>query len=158
MRKFVTTAAAALALTFGLAAPAFADHDQYNNYPYQGGYNQNYGSGAPQGGYGDPNRYPNNGRFDQRYYDNYNFDRHDRTFDRWERGWNDYGHNQYRYQRTLAMSELRPRLAAQGFYGVRKVKKDRWGAYRAFGFNRRGMPVMLRINAYTGRVIDVRYI
>ena len=157
MRKFVTAAAAAVVLTLGLAAPALADHTENNNYPYQGGYNQNNGPVNPQG-YADPNRYPGEGRFDRRRYDNYNFDRHDRTFDRWERGWGDYGRNQYRYQRTLNFRELLPRLAAQGFYGVRKVKKDRWGAYRAFGFNRRGMPVMLRINAYTGRVIDVRYI
>lgn len=157
MRKFVTAAAAALALTLGLAGPVLADQNQNNNHPYQGGYDQNYGQ-TPPPGYSDPNRQPNDGRFDRRYYDNYNFDRHDRTFDSWERGWNDYGHNKYRYQRTLSMSELLPRLAAQGFHGVRKVKKDRWGAYRGFGFNRRGLPVMLRINAYTGRVIDVRYI
>ncbi len=154
MRKLVTAAAAAVALTLGLAAPAFADHNEYNNYPYQGGYNQ-----PNQNPYADDDyRYPQDGRYDRRYYDRYEFDRQNGNFDRWERGWGDYGYNQYRYQRPLNFRQLAPRLAAQGYYGVRKVKRDRWGAYRAFAFTQRGRPVMLRINPYTGRVIDVRYI
>jgi hypothetical protein len=160
MRKFVTAVAAAL--TLGFAAPAFADHNDNGNYPYQGQYNQNqgqYNQHQGQPGYdNDDYRYPQDGRADRRHYDRYDFDRHNGQFDRWQHGWNDYGYNQYRNHRPLNFRQLTPRLAAQGFYGVRKVAKDRRGSYRAYAFNQRGRPVMLRINAYTGRVLDVRYL
>jgi hypothetical protein len=160
MRKFVTAVAAAF--TLGFAAPAFADHNDNGNYPYQGQYNQNqgqYNQHQGQPGYdNDDYRYPQDGRADRRHYDRYDFDRHNGQFDRWQNGWNDYGYNQYRNHRPLNFRQLAPRLAAQGFYGVRKVAKDRRGSYRAYAFNQRGRPVMLRINAYTGRVLDVRYL
>jgi hypothetical protein len=50
-------------------------------------------------------------------------------------------------------------VEAQGFYGVRGLREARWGkGYRAFAYNFRGRPVMLRINPYNGRVMDVRFI
>lgn len=149
MRKFVTAAAAALALTLGVATPAFADQ----NYPYQG--NQN------QGQYGDDDyRYPQDRRVDPRYNDNYNYDRQNGNFDRWERGWGgQYNDDRYRYQKPLSQKKLVRALAYQGYYGVRNLQKSRWGSdYRAFAFNRSGRPVMLRVNAFTGIVRDVRYI
>ncbi len=152
MRKFVIAAAAGLALTAAAASPAFADH----NYPYPGnqGYNQN------QGQYGDDDyRYPPDRR-DPRYNDNYNFDRQNGNFDRWERSWGgQHGYNQYRYQKPMSGKKLLRALAYQGYYGVRNLQRSRWGSdYRAFAFNRGGRPVMLRVNAFTGRVSDVRYI
>jgi hypothetical protein len=157
MRKFVTIAATTLALALGAATPALAN--QHGNYPYQGGgYSNQHGNG-PQGNYGAPQ--------DGRYHDR-DFDRHDGNFDRWERDWRYDNYDQYRHQRPLSYQQLSYRLAQQGYHGVRKVKKSRVGYrgyghqygfdYRAFAFNRRGEPVMLRINAYTGRVLDVRYL
>ncbi len=154
MRKFVTAAAAAMALTLGVASPAFADQ----NYPYQGGQNQGQNN---QGQYGDDDyRYPQDRRVEPRYNDNYNFDRQNGNFDRWERGWGDqYNDNRYRYQKPLSHKKLVRALAYQGYYGVRNLQKSRWGSdYRAFAFNRAGRPVMLRVNAFTGIVRDVRYL
>lgn len=162
MRTFVTTAATVLALAFAAATPALAD--QNDDYPYQGGgYSDQYSNGPhSNNGYDQGNRGPSDGRFRD-----FDFDRHDGSFDRWERDWRYNGYDQYRHQRPLNFQQLSHRLAQQGFYGVRKVKKsrssygygNRYGFdYRAFGYNRRGEPVALRINAYTGRVLDVRYI
>lgn len=158
MRKFVTAAAAALVLTLGLAGPALADHNQNNNYPYQGGYNQNQNPNAHQD---DDYRYPQDGQFDRRHYDRFDFGRHNGNFDRWERGWGgQHGYNhQYRYQKPMKIRKLMRALAYQGFYGVRNLQPSRWGwEYRAFAFTRNGRPVMLRVNPYSGRVTDVRYI
>lgn len=156
MRKFVTVAAAALAMTVAAAAPAFAD--QYNNYPYQHGYSQNHPSGNH---YGDDYRYPRDGRFDRRYYDRYDFNSHNGNFDRWERGWNRHGYDDrhYRYQKPMSLRKIVRSLAHQGFYGVRGLERARYGwGYRAFAFDQRGRPVMLRVNAFNGRVMQVRYI
>ncbi|MEQ1867102.1 MAG: hypothetical protein HOP13_08645 [Alphaproteobacteria bacterium] len=156
MRKFVTAAAAALVLVASVASPASADQ----NYPYPGnsGYGQN--QGQYQGQYDDDYRYPQERR-DPRY-DNYNFDRHNGNFDRWERGWtgqNGYDQQQYRYHKPLSQKKLVRALAYQGYYGVRNLQRSRWGSdYRAFAFTRNGRPVMLRVNAFTGRVSDVRYV
>jgi hypothetical protein len=156
--------------------------------PYQGpGYNQphngpqgqwNQGPRGPQGGFRDEHFDPNDRRFgdrdfggergfddhrfdgDRRFNRNFGFDRHFGNFDRWERGW-DHGNwnNQYRFHQPLNHWRLVRVLERQGFYGVRGLRKARFGfGYRAFAFNYRGMPVMLRINPYTGRVMDVRYI
>jgi hypothetical protein len=131
-------------------------------------------SGGQQGGYHD--QWSRDGRFDRDYggeqgFDDHRFDRdnrfdlrfdfgrHNGNFDRWERGWgyNDYG--QFRHGRPLNRWQLVRRLEAQGFYGVRGLKKARFGfGLRAFAFNHRGMPVMLRVNPFTGRVMDARYI
>jgi hypothetical protein len=177
MRKFATTALTALSITLMGSAAALADAPN-KNAPYQGpGYNQphtgsqgQWNQGPRSGGYVDE-------RYDERFDDRYDqrFDRrHDRRFDdrrfnfqlhfgnaeRWERGW---GHgnwsNQYRFHQPLNHWRLIRQLERQGFYGVRGLQKARWGfGYRAFAFNFRGQPVILRINPYTGRVMDVRYI
>ena len=160
MRKFVTAAAAALALTLGFAAPALAGHnDQNNNYPYQG-QPQNQ---APYAN--DDHRYSQNDRFEQRFndrrYRDYNFDRHNGNFDRWERGWNhDRGFDhQYRHAKPMSLRKLTRALAYQGFYRARGFQKARWGhGLRAYAFDRHGRPVMVRVNPYNGRIIDVRYI
>ncbi len=130
MRKFVTAAAAALALTVGVASPAFADQ----NYPYQG--NQNQGQNN-QGQYGDDDYgSPQDHRVQPRYND-----------------------NRYRYQKPMSQKKLVRALAYQGYYGVRNLQRSRWSSdYRAFAFNRSGRPVMLRVNGFTGIVRDVRYL
>ncbi|MFM9864592.1 MAG: hypothetical protein ACKVRO_13390 [Micropepsaceae bacterium] len=103
------------------------------------------------------------GRHDRRFNDrnrNFNFNLHFGNFDRWERGWG-YGNyqNQYRYHQVLNRWQIERVLERQGYYGVRGLQKARGGfGYRAFAFNQRGRPVMLRVNPFTGRVMDVRYI
>lgn len=159
MRKFVT--AIATAATLGLmaaSAPAFADHNgnqgnnqqnnQYQNNQYQ---NNQYDDGDAYQGQGQWN---NRGRnFDRRF----DFDRQERGFDRWERGWGNQGFHQFRHHRPLSYWQLTRRLEAQGYYGVRGLRKSRFGfGWRAFAFNRRGLPVMLQINPYNGRVLNAR--
>jgi hypothetical protein len=158
MRKFVTAAATALTLALGLASPALADH---NNNPYQGGYQDQYSTGP----YGNQNQYGNQyddsygDRFNDNRYRNYDFGRHNRNFDNWERGWNNRGYDNYRYQRLLTGRQLVRIAQSQGYYGLRGCQRARWGfGYRCFAFNHRGRPVMLRVNPYNGRIIDVRYI
>jgi hypothetical protein len=158
MRKFVTAAATAFALVLGLSAPAFADQ---SNYPYQGprpgqNYNDQY-DGQFGGQYDDRNEQ----RFNDRRYRDYNFDRHNGNFDRWERGWNHDRRfdQQYRYGKPMSLRKLARALAYQGFYRARGFQQARWGhGWRAYAFDRNGRPVMVRVNPYNGRVIDVRYI
>lgn len=101
-------------------------------------------------------RFDNDRRFNKRF----NFNSHFGSFDRWERGWgNGNWHNQYRFHQPMSYWRLVRVLERQGFYGVRGLQKARGGfGYRAFAFNYRGQPVMLRVNPFTGRVMDVRYI
>jgi hypothetical protein len=170
MRNLVTAAAAALAMTLSLAAPALADHGT-NNGPNNGqpGYGQpGYGQpGYGQPGYGQPSgdedrgygrggpRGPGYGRGDERF----DFDRHDRGFDRWERGWDRHGFRDHYRHRPLSHWQIIRRLEVQGYYGVRGLRPTRYGfGWRAFAFVGRGHPVMIRVNPYTGRVIDVRRI
>lgn len=146
MRKFVTAAATALSLgVLAFASPASADQ----SYGKQGGYasQEHYGYQSGRGGYG------NHGERDQ------DWGRHERGFDRWERGWGrgdrDYG----QHERGLSHWQIVRRLERQGFYGVRGLREARWGwGLRAFAHDRRGRPVMLRVNPYNGRVIDLRYV
>lgn len=156
MRKLVTAAATAFALTLGLAAPALADHSTYGN-------------GNPGGTYGQDRQddnYDRNGRrgdtYDgQRGRDGrYDFDRAERRLDNWERGWrHDNGWNNHRHHRTLSYHQLIRRLEYQGYYGVRGLRPARWGfGWRAFAYTGRGRPVMLRVNPYNGRVLDVRHL
>jgi hypothetical protein len=157
MRKLVTAAATALTLAFAAATPALADHNDNGGYPYQGG---GYSNG-PSGNYDqyddqyDGYRGPRDNRFRE-----FNFDRHNGNFDSWERGWrHDRGYDGYRHQSPMSYRKLVRALRYQGYYGVRGLQRARWGfGYRAFAFDRRGMPVMLRVNPYNGRVIDVRYV
>lgn len=173
MRKLMTTVATAVTLgVMGFAAPAFADSPAP-----QPGYNQTYkGPANPYAGekfddrrfedQGFENRGFNGRGFDDHRFDRsgkfnitFDFGRHDRGFDRWERGWGHNGYDQFRHQQPLNYWRLTRRLEAQGFYGVRGLRPAHWGfGYRAFAFNYRGKPVMLRVNPYTGRVLDVRYI
>jgi hypothetical protein len=146
MRKLVTIAATTLALsTLGLAAPAFADHNGYginqgNQYDYDGGERGDNGRG-----YGNDR--------------NYDFGRHEGNFDRWERGWDRHEFGESRHHGKLSYWRIVRRLEAQGFYGVRGLRPSRYGfGWRAFAFTGRGRPVMLHINPYTGRVLNVRYV
>lgn len=152
MRKFVTAAATALTLgVMALASPAMAD--QYGNqYGDQYG-NQGYHDLQPSGewrGHGDRGGYRN---------DNRDWNRHDRGFDRWERGWGRDGSGYDRHARSLSYWQIVRSLERQGFYGVRGLRESRWSwGLRAYAYDRRGRPVMLRVNPYNGRVIDLRYV
>jgi hypothetical protein len=154
MRNLVTAAAAALALTMSLAAPALAD--QYNGPrgtgpgyvpPTQG---QPYDSGYGGTGRGGPGY--DGGRGGQ-----YDFGRDEGRFDGWERGWDRRGESEWRDHRTLNYWQLVRRIEFQGYYGVRGLRPARWGfGWRAFAYTGRGRPVMIRVNPYNGRVLDVR--
>ena len=161
MRKLVTLAATALTLgALSFATPAFADQS-YG----EGGYNQNnqYSNGQHSNG-----QYPNGQYGGDRHDDGQayggdrsrNFDRQEGNFDRWERGWKPgFGGASYGYGQPLNYWQLTHRLERQGYYGVRGLRQSRFGfGWRAFAFTGRGQPVMLRINPYTGRVLDVRYV
>jgi hypothetical protein len=154
MRNTMIAAATAFALAMGFAAPSFADDN-------------GYGSRAPGGAYGQNQQYDDDGyvRGDRpgdngawrRDRDGRNFDRHERRFDQWERGWrNDFGPD-FRHHRPLSYRQLIRRLERQGYYGVRNLRKSHWsGAWRAFAYTGRGRPVMLRIHPYSGRVLEAR--
>ena len=166
MRNTMIAAATALTLTLGFAAPSFADDNGYGNKNPGGSYGQNqqhdnddYDRGDRRGdNYDRGDRRGDNDNW-RRDRDGRGFDRHERRFDQWERGWrNDFGPD-FRHHRPLSYHQLVHRLERQGYYGVRNLRKSRWGgAWRAFAYTGRGRPVMLRINPYTGRVLDVRHI
>jgi len=153
MRKLVTLAATALTLgTLAFAAPAFADGNGPNRY----GYNQ----AAPYQNQNDYNDDRYNGRNDRDHDFDRRDDRRDGNFDRWERGWGPaFGGQTLGFHQPLNYWQITHRLERQGYYGVRGLRPSRFGfGWRAFAFVGRGQPVMLRINPYTGRVLDVRYI
>ncbi|MEQ1754146.1 MAG: hypothetical protein ABL973_08425 [Micropepsaceae bacterium] len=169
MRKYVTAAATALTLgVLNFAAPAMADQYQpnYGNHGQQGqnqGGNQQYGNpGYGNQGNGQPNYGHNDDGYrqgDRRTEGNFNWNRHEGNFDRWERGWERGGWNNDRHGAVLSYWRLVRRVEQQGYYGVRGLRQSRFGSeYRAFAFNFRGRPVMLRINPYSGRVLNVRNI
>lgn len=150
MRKLVTAIATAATLAVLGTAPAFAHDDDYR---YRGDYNGNqYQNNQYQN-----DQYQDNGRdYDRsREFDRgFDFNRSEGNFDRWERGWGRQGFGEFRGQ-SLSYWRLVRRLEAQGYYGVRNVRQARWGfGWRAFAYTGRGYPVMLRINPYTGRVLD----
>jgi hypothetical protein len=183
MRKLAATALTALTLSLMGSVAALADHDVPNQGPrnpqYQAPVNPGPGPNSqlnqnprgPRGGQFDEHfddddfdggrgfndhRFDNDSRFNLRF----DFGRHNGSFDRWERGWG-FGNwnNQHRFHQPLNYWRLTRILERQGFYGVRGLQKARFGfGYRAFAFTGRGRPVMLRLNPYTGRVMDVRYI
>lgn len=150
MRQLVTIAATALTLSaLSLATPSFAANNGYGGSNQNGQY-QNNQNNDDHGYQGDRNRNADK---------SFNFDRQERNFDRWERGWGNQGFNQFRHQRPLSYSQLTRRLQAQGYYGVRGLRKSNFGlGWRAFAFTGRGRPVMLQINPYSGRVLNVRYV
>ena len=169
MRNYVTAAATALTLGFfALATPAMADQLQLRgDGPFQPGQYQGYGNGDQ--GHGNRGAYDNRndgwrndggrndgGRNDDRDQD---WNRQEGNFDRWEHGWGRAGWDNDRHGNALPYWRLVRRVEQQGYYGVRGLRPSHggWG-YRAFAFNYRGHPVMLRINPYNGRVLDVRYV
>ena len=124
------------------------------------------GHGQPghgQPGYGGPGydgQRDHHGDRDYRHGDrNYDWNRQEGGSDRWERGWGRGGWEQNHHGRQLSYRQLVRRLEAQGYYGVRGLRDSRhgWGL-RAFAFNYRGRPVMLRVNPFNGRVLDVRWV
>lgn len=167
MNKYLAAATTALTLSVAaLATPAFADH----NTPVPG-----YGGNGPQ--VGQPNDDSNYGRGErgrgdqgrgdqeqgdfgrgERGHGSYDFDRNDeRGFDGWEQGWKRGGYGDYGRQGVLPYRKLIRRLERQGYYDVRGLRQSYRGfGLRAFAFSGRGFPVMLRINPYTGQVMDVR--
>jgi hypothetical protein len=143
----------------GQQGPQGGYHDEYSDANDRFG-DRDFGGGRGDGFRGD--RGFDDHRFDgdRRFNRNFDFRLHFGNFDRWERGWG-YGNwnNQYRFHQPLNYWQLSRRLERQGYYGVRGLQKARAGfGYRAFAFNFRGQPVMLRVNPFTGRVMDVRYI
>ena len=183
MRKLAATALTAMTICLLGSTAALADHAPNHgpgyNQQQKGEWDKGEWDKGPRGGDRSKGRQDDraggrrDGRDDDRFdrfdRDDDRFDRgHDRRFDfqlhfgnldRWERGWG-RGHwqNQYRYHQPLSHWQLVRRLERQGFY-VRHLQRSRWGfGYRALAFNYRGHPVMLRVNPYTGRVMNVRYI
>jgi hypothetical protein len=157
MRKFLAAATTALTLSvIGLSAPAFADHNT-TPAPTPG-----YGGNGSQ--YGQPYDDSDDGRGNygqgERGRHSYNFDQNDdRGFDGWERGWQREGGYGYERHGVLPYYKLIRRLERQGYYDVRGLRQSRWGfGLRAFAFTGRGLPVMLRVNPYTGQVMDVRFV
>jgi len=141
--------------------------DRYQSGQYQGNQSQGYGDAyQPAGhaggdGWRDPSTSDDRGRGDGwRHRDQtYDWGRQEGNFDRWEHGWNRGGWDNDRHAVALPYWRLVRRLEQQGYYGVRGLRPSRFGfGWRAFAFVGRGQPVMLRINPYTGRVLDVRYI
>lgn len=168
MRTLVTAAATAIALTMSLAAPALAD--QYNGprgagpgyvpptqgQPYDNGYGGEGGEG--HGDYGRGGDFGRGGPgYDGGRGGRYDFGRDEGRFDIWERGWDRRGEGEWRDHRTLNYWQLVRRIEFQGYYGVRGLRPARWGfGWRAFAYTGRGRPVMIRVNPYNGRVLDVR--
>ncbi len=153
--------------------PAY--NQQQNHQPGAGGPGNGQWNQHPQGGQQGDHRFDSrrdNDRFgdrrfdngrnfnDRRFKPNFNFQLYFGNFDRWERGWG-YGsyQTQYRYQRPLSAYQIERQLERQGYYDVRNLQKSRAGfGYRAFAVNYRGQPVMLRVNPFTGGVMEARYI
>ena len=153
MRKFLMTATMLSALGFAGAGTAMADG--YN------GHGQNYGNESGSSGYG--NNYGSN--YGSNYGNNYdqNYDQGgeqgyvERDEDRnWERSWR--GSDGYRdHNQTLPYWKLERRIERQGYDHVRNLHPSRFGfGWKAFARDRFGRPVMLRVNPYSGRVLDVR--
>jgi hypothetical protein len=170
MNKYLAAATTALTLSVAaLANPAFAD--QYTpgpghgsnapraGQPYNDG-NGNYGRGdQTRGDYGRGNQGERDFERGDRGRGSYDFSQSDeRGFDGWERGWKRGGFGDYGHQSVLPYRKLIRRLERQGYYDVHGLRPSRWGfGMRAFAFSERGFPVMLRINSYTGQVLDVRW-
>lgn len=176
MRKYVTAAATALTIgVLSFATPAMADQFQLhpgNPGQYQAG-NQQYGNpgygnqGYGNQGYGGQQGYDRNDdgyrRDDRGGYRgrdrDYDWNGQERNFDRWENGWRRGNWENDRHGAALPYWRLVRKLEQQGYRGIRGLRESRYGwGLRAFAYNYRGLPVMLRINPYNGRVIDVRVI
>jgi hypothetical protein len=156
MRTIVTTAATALALALAtFTTPAMAD--QY--VPHRGDRGQETGQYQDYGTAPDFRGGPSRGEYDhnRRAEGRYDFDRQEGAYRNWEDGWSRPGHERFGNGRTLHPWKMIRRLERQGFYGVRGLRPSErgWG-WRAFAFTYRGQPVLLRINPYSGAVIDVR--
>ena len=64
-------------------------------------------------------------------------------------GYHGYGH----HDSYLSTRKLKYRLADQGFHRVSKIRMKR-GYYYARSYDHHGSPVMLKVNAYNGRVLS----
>lgn len=172
MNKYLAAATTALTLSVAaLSTPAFADQNtpvpSYGGQgPQAGQPNGNADYGRGDRGRGDQSR-GDQGRGDQGQSDYGRGDRgrpshqfnqnDDRGFDGWERGWKRGGYGDYGHQRVLSYRKLVSRLERQGYYDVRGLRQSQWGfGLRAFAFSERGFPVMLRINPYSGKVLEAR--
>lgn len=175
MHKLLTAAATALTLSaMGMAAPAVADDNSGRG--NRGGYSQDQRDRDGRGdrGYDDRGQgergyrdrdHDRNDDYGDRRGSRFDFGRHERGFDHWERGWGRDGHRWHGQHGwhdrhgVLPYRMLLRRLARQGYYDVRGLRPSRWGfGWRAFAFIGRGYPVMLRVNPYNGQVLAVRRI
>ena len=169
MRKLAL--AALLTVSALGAAPAMAD----SAYPYQAGQERGW----------DRDRDGRNDRLEDRAYDQ-RFDRdrdgrndrledraYDQRFDRrgdrhgygygsgysprqygqWYPGWR---HSWYESRDVLPPHRLVRRIERQGFFGVRTFGFSRRGVVRAAAFDQYRRPVTLRVDPYTGAVLQVR--
>ena len=172
MRKLLMTATMLTMIGFA-GSTAFADgyngHGSGYGSAHNGsGYDGNYGdgSGGEQGsgdqsfgggGYGDSSS--------GRGYDARNnggeqgVDRYEERRDRdWERSWRRW--DNYRdHDQVLPYWKLERRIERQGYFNVRNLRQSRFGfGWKAFAQDRFRRPVVLRVNPFDGRVLDVRVI
>lgn len=165
MRKLLM--AATMLTTIGFASVTTALADGYRGHDNGGGYGGNsYDTGDHNGNYsgGDGGEQGSSDQSygNQRYGDHggeQGFDRYDDRRDRdWERSWRRW--DNYRDQdRALPAWKLERRIERQGYFNVRNLHPSRFGyGWKAFAQDRYGRPVVLRINPYSGRVLDVRVI
>lgn len=165
MRKLLM--AATMLTTIGFAGATTALADGYNGHSgsgggYSGSYDGNYngGEGGEQGS--NDRRYGNQGYGDRGYGDHggeQGFDRYDDRRDRdWERSWRRW--DNYRdHDQVLPYWKLERRIERQGYFNVRNLRQSRFGfGWKAFAQDRFRRPVVLRVNPFDGRVLDVRVI
>jgi hypothetical protein len=146
MRKFLMTATILTVLGFATAGTAMADgHTVGNSYASDNGYSQGYGNGHN-------NDYDDNDAYDQGQQGYVERDE-DRA---WERSW--HRGDGYGYQgQVLPYWKLERRIERQGYFHIRNLHPSRFGfGWKAFARDRFRRPVMLRVNPYSGRVLDVR--
>jgi hypothetical protein len=152
MRKLLL--AATMLTAFGFAGTA-ALADSYNGHG-TGGYgnshnDDSYNSNDDNGGQGGEQGYGQGAG--ERGYNDRDEDRGDRD---WQRSWqgrdNYNGHGQ-----VLPYWKLERRIERQGYFDVRNLHQSHWGfGWKAFARDHYGRSVALRVNPYSGRVLDVR--
>ena len=154
MRALTAMAAAVLTLGVFAASPTLAAHNS--------GYGQN-----GQGNNGQGNRYNNdNDEYGDWMNRNYEYNENDRNFgrrggrdfDNWERSWRpSRGFNQHHARNVLPHKRLIRRIERQGFHYVHDIRPGRFGqGWRAMARDFRGRNVILRVDPYSGHVLNVR--